>query len=146
MVEKSDVPATRPAGWPADWPALFDPFRAFGARLSDWLRPVSDASSDDKAYRITLELPGVAEDDIHLTVENGAVSIKGEKKAEREEKGKDWYFTERQFGSFQRSFRLPPDADETGVKADLKDGVLTVTIPRKPAGGDQSRRIPVTRG
>jgi HSP20 family molecular chaperone IbpA len=72
MVEKTDVSAA--------WPALSDPFRGFGTRLSDWLRPASDASSDDKAYRITLELPGVAEDDIHLTVANGTVSIRGEKR------------------------------------------------------------------
>ena len=71
MVEKTDVSAA--------WPALSDPFRGFGTRLSDWLRPASDASSDDRAYRITLELPGVAEDDIHLTVANGTVSIRGEK-------------------------------------------------------------------
>jgi HSP20 family protein len=138
MVEKTDVSAA--------WPALFDPFRGFGTRLSDWLRPASDASSDDKAYRITLELPGVAEDDIHLTVANGTVSIRGEKKAGREEKGKDWYFTERQFGSFQRSFRMPGDADDKGVAADLRDGVLTVTIPRKAPPGADTRRIPVTRG
>jgi HSP20 family protein len=66
MVDRTDDSAA--------WPALPDPFRAFGTRLSDWLRPASDASSDDKAYRITLELPGVADDDIHLTVENGTVS------------------------------------------------------------------------
>lgn len=137
MVEKTDV--TTP------WPGLFDPFRSFGTRLSDWLRPASDASSDDKAYRITLELPGVAEDDIHLTVENGMVSVKGEKKAEREEKGKDWFFSERQFGSFQRSFRLPADADAAGVAADLHDGVLTVTIPRQTPAGPDSRRIPVRK-
>jgi HSP20 family protein len=138
MVEKSDIGNS--------WPALFDPFRGFGARLTDWLRPASDASSDDKAYRITLELPGVAENDIHLSVENGTVVVKGEKKAEREEKGADWYFTERQFGSFQRSFRLPPDGDDKGVKADLKDGVLTVTVPRKAATGPETRRIPVNKG
>jgi HSP20 family protein len=138
MVEKTDVSAP--------WPALFEPFRAFGTRLSDWLRPASDASSDDRTYRITLELPGVAEDDIRLTVDNGTVSVRGEKKAERDEKGKDWYFTERQFGSFQRSFRMPADADDKGVAADLKDGVLTVTIPRKVSPGPATRRIPVTRG
>ena len=137
MVEKSDIPA--------QWTSLFDPLRAFGTRVTDWLRPASDASSDDKAYRITLELPGVTDEDIHLTVENGTVAIKGEKKAEREEKGADWYFSERQFGSFQRSFRLPPDADEKAVAADLKDGVLTVTIPRRTPDAATTRRIPVRK-
>ncbi len=137
MVEKTDASTA--------WPALFDPFRGFGTRLSDWLRPASDASSDDRTYHITLELPGVAEDDIHLTVENGTVSIRGEKKAEREDKGKDWYFSERQFGSFQRSFRMPADADDKAVAADLRDGVLTVTIPRKAPPRPDTRRVPVRK-
>ena len=134
MVDKTDVSAA--------WPALPDPFRAFGTRLADWLRPASEAPSDDKAHRITPELPGVAEDDIHLRVKNGTVSIRGKKKAERGEKGKDWYSTERQFGSFQRSFRMPGDANEKGVAADRGDGVLTVTIPRKAPPGPDTRRIP----
>jgi HSP20 family protein len=137
MVEKSDISAA--------WPAFFDPLRAFGTRLTDWLHPASDASSDDTAYRITLELPGVAEDDIHLTVDKGMVSIRGDKKSLREEKGQDWYFTERQFGSFQRSFRLPADADNAAVSADLRDGVLTVTIPRKNPAPAETRRVTVRK-
>jgi HSP20 family protein len=129
------------------WPSLYDPFRWAGARLQDWLAPASDASSDDKAYRITMELPGVAEEDIHLSVDDGVVHLKGEKKSARDEKGTTWHFTERQYGSFSRSFTLPEDADAAGVKAELKDGVLTVTLPKKPPEAvTAAKRVPITRG
>lgn len=128
------------------WPSLQDPFRMLGTRLADWLAPASDARSDEAAYTITMELPGVAEEDIHLSVDSGLVSVRGEKKAEREEKGDTWYFSERQFGSFQRSFRLPQDADEAGVKAALKDGVLTVTVPKKAPATFKSARVPIEKG
>ena len=128
------------------WPQMFEPFRNMGARLADWIAPASEASSDDRAYRIALELPGVAEEDIHLSIDGGVVTVKGEKKTEREETGDTWYFSERQFGSFSRSFRLPPDADEAAVSADLKDGVLTVTVPRRKPAAETPRRVPIGRG
>ena len=128
------------------WPQMFEPFRHFGARLAELIAPASEASSDADAYRIALELPGVAEDDIHLSIENGVVQVKGEKRTEREETGDTWYFSERQFGAFSRSFRLPPDADEDRVTADLKDGVLTVTVPRRKPAAETPRRVPIGRG
>jgi HSP20 family protein len=128
------------------WPQMFEPFRNFGTRIADWVAPASEASSDDGAYRIAMELPGVEEKDIHLGVEGGVVTVRGEKKTVREEKGETWYFSERQFGSFARSFRLPDDADEAGVKAALKDGVLTVTVPRKAQAVAKTRRVPISRG
>jgi HSP20 family protein len=127
------------------WPSLYDPFRSFGTRVADWLAPMSDAKSSDDGYRITMELPGVEEDDIHLSVEAGLVTVKGEKKTEREDKGDTWYFSERQYGSFQRAFRLPPDADDAAVKAGLKDGVLTIQVPRKPAPKFESTRVKINR-
>ncbi|MEZ5912785.1 MAG: Hsp20/alpha crystallin family protein [Paracoccaceae bacterium] len=139
MVEKSHT-----SGF---WPALYEPFRAFGSRVADWVAPASEASSDSDVYRIGIELPGVAEEDIHLTVDDGVVTVTGEKKTEHEEKGDTWYFSERQFGSFSRSFRLPPDADDAGVKAALKDGVLTVTVPRRKAEEmAKAKRVPIARG
>ncbi len=138
MVEKT--------GTTGFWPSLYDPLRWAGARVADWLAPASEASQDDKAYRIAMELPGVAENDIHLTVEGGVVQLSGEKKTSREEKGETWYFSERQFGSFSRSFRLPDDADEAGVKAEMKDGVLTVTLPKKAPQMVTSKRVPIAKG
>ena len=135
MVEKSHT-----TGF---WPSLADPFRTFGSRLAEWVAPASEASGDDNAYRITIELPGVEEKDISLSAENGIVTLKGEKKTEREEKGETWFFSERQYGSFSRSFRLPPDADEGRVKADLKNGVLTVTVPKAKAEEKTSRQVKI---
>jgi HSP20 family protein len=127
------------------WPMMYEPFRTFGTRLADWFSPLTEASSDDGSYRISMELPGLVEDDIHLSVEDGVVSVSGEKKTTREDKGETWYFSERQFGSFSRSFRLPADADEAGVKADMKDGVLTVTVPKKSPQKVASKRVPINR-
>ncbi len=128
------------------WPSLYEPFRQFGGKLADWVAPAAEASSGEDAYRITMELPGVAEDDIQLTVENGVVAVRGEKKTEREEKGDTWYFSERQYGSFQRSFRVPADADEAKVSADLKDGVLTITVPRRAPAEQGGKRVQITKG
>ncbi|MDQ2090779.1 Hsp20/alpha crystallin family protein [Marimonas arenosa] len=138
MVEKSHT-----AGL---WPSLYEPFRNFGERVADWLAPASDASSDDKAYRITMELPGVEEKDIDVTVNSGVVSVKGEKSSEKEEKGETWYFSERQYGSFSRSFRLPEDAVGEKVEAHLKDGVLTITVPKKAPEEPPSTKVKIKRG
>ncbi len=138
MVEK------HPLG--AFWPTLAEPFRQFGARLADWLAPASDAKSDTEAYRITMELPGVAEADIEITAEAGTLTVRGEKRASREEQGDTWFFSERQYGAFQRSFRLPADVDEAGTRAALKDGVLTLTVPRKAPPGSAGRKVTVERG
>ncbi len=114
------------------WPSLYDPFRSFGTRLADWLNPATEASAGNGAYSISMELPGVSEDDIELTSENGVVTIRGEKKTEEEKKGDTWYFSERQYGAFRRSFRLPEDADGSKISARMKDGVLHVSVPKKP--------------
>ena len=137
MVEKSHT-----SGF---WPSLYDPFRNMGARLAEWVAPASEAAAGNEAYKINMELPGVAEDDIELTVNEGVVTVKGEKKTEREEKGETWYFSERQYGAFSRSFRLPPDADGAAVDAHLKDGVLTVTVPKKAAFPAESAKIPIRK-
>ncbi|MBD3765009.1 MAG: Hsp20/alpha crystallin family protein [Rhodobacterales bacterium] len=137
MVETSQAPGF--------WPSLYEPFRAMGSRLAHWLLPASEASSDAAAYRIAMELPGVAEEDIHLSIDEGLLTLKGEKKVAREEKGETWYFSERQFGAFARSFRLPTDADAAGIRAVLRDGVLTVTVPKKPAA-PATTRVPIARG
>lgn len=139
MVEKSHT-----GGF---WPSLYEPLRNMGTRLAEWVAPPSEASATDAAYNIALELPGVAEDDIHLTVEDGVVTVTGEKKTSREEEGETWYFSERQFGAFSRSFRLPPDADEAGVGASLKDGVLSISVPKKKAKAPEgAKRVPINRG
>ncbi len=132
MVEKSHT-----SGF---WPSIYDPFRQIGERVAEWLAPASEAAGNGSAYRIAVELPGVEEKDIHLSVKDGVVSLTGEKRTEREEKGETWFFSERQYGSFNRSFRLPPDAQADKVDAQIKDGVLAITIPKaKPKKPDASK-------
>mgnify|MGYP001820050380 CR=1 FL=1 len=138
MVEK-----THTSGF---WPSLYDPLRQVGERVKEWLAPASEASGNDDAYRITVELPGVAEQDIHLSIEDGFVTLKGEKRTEREEKCKTWYFSERQYGSFSRSFRLPPDAEAGKVDAQLKDGVLTITVPKTSPKKSQTGKVEIRMG
>lgn len=138
MVEKSHSPGL--------WPAFYEPFRQFGTRMAEWLAPASDAKADEAAYRITMELPGVGEKDIDVSIHDGVVTVKGEKTAEHEEKGDTWFFSERQYGAFSRSFRLPSDADGAGVKADLKDGVLTLTVPKLTPKAPEAAKVKITRG
>jgi HSP20 family protein len=126
MVEKSEN-HTR---WPSLFDPLYDPLRAFGHRVADWLKPASAASSNDDAYTISIELPGVSEDDVELSLSDGSLTIRGEKKTEQEKKGDTWYFSERQYGAFSRTFQLPADADGSKASANMKDGVLQISIPK----------------
>lgn len=127
------------------WPNLYAPLRNFGSRVADWLSPASDAKSAENAYHISMELPGVAEGDLEVTVENGVMTVRGEKKTSREEKGETWFFSERQYGAFSRSFRLPPDAKEADISADLKDGVLNLTVPRVSPEATAGRKVNINR-
>lgn len=127
------------------WPQLYEPFRSFGSKLSEWFSPASEASSDENAFRISVELPGVSEEDISLSATDDTLSITGKKSESREEKGDTWYFSERQFGSFRRTFRLPPDAEGEKSEAHMKNGVLEVTIPRKKAADRQGKTIKINR-
>lgn len=138
MVEK-----THTSGF---WPSLYDPLRHMGERVADWLAPASEAAADDSAYRIAVELPGVAEKDIDLSVEDGVVTLKGEKRTEREEKGETWFFSERQYGSFSRSFRLPPDAAADQIDAHLTDGVLNISIPKTAPAKPESSKVQIRKG
>lgn len=128
------------------WPQLYEPFRTFGSKLSEWLSPASEASSDETAYRISMELPGVSEGDIHLSATKDTLTVSGEKTESREDKGETWYFSERQYGAFRRSFRLPPDALADKAEAHIKDGVLEVSVPRQPPEARQGKRIEVRKG
>ena len=93
-----------------------------------------------------MELPGVEEKDIDITVNSGVVSVKGEKTVEREETGETWFFSERQYGAFSRSFRLPEDADGGRVEAHLKDGVLRITVPKKAPEEPEATKVQIRRG
>ncbi|MEE4189599.1 MAG: Hsp20/alpha crystallin family protein [Roseobacter sp.] len=142
MVEKSPE-NTR---WPSMFDPLYDPLRALGHRVADWLKPASAASGTDTAYSISMELPGVDESDVDLSVENGTLLVRGEKKTENEQKGDTWYFSERQYGAFSRTFQLPDDADSANASASMKDGVLKISVPRiKKDLSSKSQKIAISR-
>ena len=111
--------------------------RLFGRRpngrdeitLADWT-PLADITEDDKEYVIKTELPDVKKEDVKVTVENGVLTISGERKFEKEEKKKKYHRVERAYGSFMRSFTLPDQADASKVKAEFKNGMLTVHLPK----------------
>ena len=127
-----------------------------GAReLSEaMIRPNLDISGDDKNYYITVELPGVDEEHLHVEVENDTLRISGEKKSGHEarqdgdtqvESGRSFYRIERSYGSFQRILSLPEDVDASAISAMHKDGVLTVTMPRKALLQPEARKIVINK-
>lgn len=138
MVEKSHT-----AGW---WPYLYDPLRGIGEKIADWFAPRSEASAVQDRYEICLELPGVKADDIDVSVDDGHLTVKGEKRFEREEKGRTYFFSEREYGAFQRSFRLPPDAQADDVTADFTNGVLVLKVPKAGPPQERTKRILIRGG
>src|SRR5437588_7208092 len=97
--------------------------------IADW-EPLADITEDDKEYIIKAELPDVKKEDVKVAVENGVLTISGERKFEKEEKKKKYHRVERAYGTFVRSFTLPDDANAGYVKAEFKEGVLTVHVPK----------------
>jgi HSP20 family protein len=96
---------------------------------TEWA-PLVDIIEDNKEYLVKAELPEVKRDDVHVAVENGTLTIRGERKFEKEEKDKRYHRIERGYGSFVRSFVLPDIADAAKVSAEFKDGVLRVHLPK----------------
>jgi HSP20 family protein len=97
--------------------------------VAEWA-PLVDISEDDHEYLIKAELPEVKKEDVKVTAEEGTLTIMGERKFEKEEKGKKYHRVERAYGSFVRNFSLPDDASPAKVSAEFKDGVLTVHLPK----------------
>ena len=95
--------------------------------LSEWA-PLVDITEDEKEYVVKAELPEVKKEELSVTMENGVLTITGERKFEKEEKGKRYHRVERSYGTFTRSFTVPEDADASKVSADFKDGVLCVHV------------------
>ncbi len=94
--------------------------------------PSVDITEDDKEFLVKAELPEVKKDEVKVTVEDDVLTIRGERKAEKEEKGKKYHRIERSYGSFERSFTLPEAADAGKISSEFKDGVLTVHLPKNP--------------
>ena len=99
--------------------------------LGDW-SPTVDVSEDKDAVTVKAELPGVEQKDIAVSLQEGMLTIKGEKRAEKEEKDKHYHRIERSYGAFYRSIQLPSAVDAGKVAATFKDGVVTITLPKSP--------------
>jgi HSP20 family protein len=110
--------------------------------MAEWA-PLVDITEDEKEYLIKAELPDVKKDDIKVAVHDDVLTITGERKYEKEEKGKKYHRVERAYGSFSRSFALPDDADGTKIAAETKDGLLTVHLPKSEKAKPKSIEIKV---
>lgn len=117
------------------------PFK--GARRLADVVPTTDVTETDAEIVVTVELPGIDEKDVDVTVSEDRLTIKGEKKAEKEEKEKNYYMMERTYGAFQRSIVLPDEADSDKANATFENGVLTVTIPKTEKAKEAVKKIAI---
>lgn len=136
------VEASHTAGW---LPHVSEPLRHIRDKLADWFAPKSEASANEAFYRINVELPGVKAEDVDVSVQDNGITVRGEKRFERSETGRTYFFSEREYGAFQRSFRLPGDAYAQGIEADFEDGVLTIKVPKQAAETATHRKIDVRK-
>lgn len=133
-----------PKTWPFDLEPIFEPFRrlepiAFGKQFT------ADLVETDEEFRVNAELPGLAEEDVEVTYSEGMLTIKGEKEEEREEKEEDYHFSERRYGKFRRSFSLPQTVNADKVQAKMKNGVLTVVLPKLAEAKKEMKKISVSK-
>ncbi len=160
---KKAAPVPAPEAWRSfrgEMDRLFDRFSgAFGMpslrRMFDmepafrqestfsFAAPVVDVAEDDTAYKITAELPGLEPKDIELSITGDTLVLRGEKREEKEQKDKNYYMSERAYGSFQRSFALPDGIDRDKIAADLAKGVLTITLPKTAEAQKPAQKIEV---
>lgn len=161
MAMRDLIPWGRQSNMPANWREdAFDPIanlhRSVNRLFDDLLRdpfsgtgfahslaaswPSLEVNETDNELRVTAEVPGMSEKEIELFVEDGMLTVRGERKNETEDK--DRGYSERYYGRFERRIALPSNVDQEGAKADFRDGVLTVTLP-KTAESARGRRIPI---
>ena len=135
-------------------PLVADPFnflrqeidRLFDVSSSlEGLRPQFDTKENDNCIEITAELPGIAEEDITLSLSNGILTVSGEKKSEEKKEGETYHITERQYGSFSRSLKLPYEPEQNDITASFKDGVLKVTLPKPKEMKPDVYKIPIQK-
>ncbi len=115
---------------------------AWQERIPDW-SPRFEITETDETYEMAAELPGMDEKDIEVFVEDDVLTVKGEKKQEREEKRRNYHLTERSYGTFQRSFPLPRGLHSDKVKATFKKGVLSLTLPKTEEAKAHRRKIEI---
>ena len=131
-------------GWRSPFGRSFfdiEPFRRTEAAFGSV--PAVDVTQTDKGYEITAELPGMEDKDVEVKLANGVLTIRGEKRDEKEEKQKDYYLRERSFGSFERSFQVPENIDSDKISAGFKKGVLTIMLPQSAEAQRAEKKIDI---
>jgi HSP20 family protein len=108
--------------------------------------PRLDVTEDAKAFTVTAELPGMSEKEIDLSISGDTLTIRGEKKEEKEDKNKSYYYSERSYGTFLRSIPLPRQVETDKVSASFKKGVLMITLPKTAAAMESTKKIDVRTG
>lgn len=117
-----------------EWPAVWNGDRELGR---------ADLSETDTGYELQIDLPGMKKDDITVDFSDGILTVAGERSDEHEDKRKGYYLSERSYGSVRRSFRVPDSVETDKIKADFKDGVLTLTMPKSEEAKTSTRRIEI---
>jgi HSP20 family protein len=125
------------------WPGELAPTLLSEAWAGNKLLPRLDLVEDEKAFHVTVELAGMTDKDVSVSVADRLLTIRGEKKEEKETKDKDAYRRERAYGSFRRAIELPGDVDAGKIEASFKNGVLTIDLPKSKEAQDKVRQIPV---
>jgi HSP20 family protein len=125
-------------GWPLTWPT-----RRLAPGTSEWA-PRVDVFEKNGNLIVKAELPGIRKEDVQVTLDQGDLEIKGERKSESEVKEDNYYRSERSYGSFYRRMALPFEVKPEQIKATLKDGVLEVSMPRPPESKPEPRKISVS--
>lgn len=124
-----------------DW----DPFRKI-EKVTGLVMPDVDVTETEDELRITAELPGMEENDVEIELSGNQLTVRGEKKEEREETKKDYHISERRYGSFRRSLQVPDTVDTEKIDAKMKNGVLTVVLPKTEEAKSKARKIAVGKG
>jgi HSP20 family protein len=114
------------------------PFLASGAQV-----PSVEVKELADRYEITAELPGIDEKDVELSLQDGVLTVKGEKKSERKEEKENLFVSERSYGTFMRSFRVPENVDADRVAAEFEKGVLKITLPKAPEKASSAKKIAI---
>ena len=130
------------------WPAVFGDAgtgaQSFWRGLTNYSSALAvDVVENDEAYEISAELPGMNSKDVEVKLSNGMLTIKGEKKAEKEEKKKDYHLSERRYGMFQRSFQVPQGVDDDKITAKFDHGVLKIILPKSAESKQKEKKIAI---
>lgn len=108
--------------------------------------PAAELVEQEQSYVLSLELPGLDQNNVEVKVANGVLTISGEKKEEKEDKQKRFHVSERRYGAFERSFGIPDDVDADKIEAKFDKGVLTVTLPKSAEARSKEKKIPIQQG